>query len=189
MTINKNTKLKDFIYYTDLFNVGDSEIKGLFEKLEKKGSPSMIQKKIVPKDLDDLTFAELVEIQKPRTFENILFAFPEVILDIKKNELMNAKAFDVIRFMYFVINEINRIQELFQKIQYKPSPEEISAGINNINNGPFGIIDWYARRMGIIDHDFAAQTTKWIIIYQCLKIDNETAIYGKRLRNEYSKKK
>ena len=59
--------------------------------------------------------------------------------------------------------------------------DEIKAGFDKIDNGVFGLIDWYARRMGIHDHE-EAQKTSWLIVYQCMKIDHDYYICNKRLQ-------
>ena len=46
--------------------------------------------------------------------------------------------------------------------------------------GAFGIADWYARRMGMHNHDDAF-STPWPRIWQCLHNDTEEAEYRKRL--------
>ena len=188
MRIDKNTTLKDFIFYTDLFRLEEKQIDDLFNKLELKGRPSSILKKTVPPDLDYLTFGELGKIQSIKTVEDMLFVPIKIILDIDKEKVLNCKAFDVIRFMLFVKKELERIGKLFSEIKYKPSAEEIQAGINQIDNGIFGIMDWYARRMGIINHEYI-ENISWLIIYKCMAIDNTNAKFEKKLREIYSKKK
>ena len=46
---------------------------------------------------------------------------------------------------------------------YKRQPEEIKAGINDLDFGPFGIIDWYAHRQGYQDQDDAAKVALSLI--------------------------
>ena len=188
MIINQNTTLQDFIFQTDIFKIPENEIKNLFEKIEKLPIPEYISKIKVPESLDNLTFAELIELQELKTFEKMLFGAPEIIMHLKKEKLLKAKAFDVIRFFFFIKSEIERIAKLFEQIRYKPSEMEASAGINQIDNGIFGIIDWYARRMGIIDHDFAAKATQWTVVYACMKIDNTNAMFERKLRDSITKK-
>lgn len=189
MIINNETTLEDFILYTDAFKVGDKKKKGLFDELEKLGRPQMILEKQTPEDLDGLTLKELINLQNARTLQDMVFVSAEAILGISKEELLKAKAFDVLRFMFFVMSELERIADMFDKIKYKPSKVEIEAGIKSIDNGIFGMIDWYARRMGFVNHDFCAKTTKWIIVYQCMKIDNTSAEYEKNLHKILTKKK
>ena len=188
MRIDKNTVLKDFLFYTDLLKLSEKQLENLFEQLELKGRPLSILKRKVPRNINDLTFGELMTIQTIRTTEDMLFVPMKVVLDIDKEDAFKCKAFDVIRFMLFVKKEIIRIGKLFSTINYRPNQEEIQAGINQIDNGIFGTIDWYARRMGIIDHEFV-EYIPWVRVYECMKIDNKNAMYEKKLREIYSKKK
>jgi hypothetical protein len=55
------------------------------------------------------------------------------------------------------------------------------AGIEKLNFGMFGLADWYARRMGISDHD-EAFNTPWLRIWQCRKNDIEEAEYRDNLQ-------
>jgi hypothetical protein len=54
------------------------------------------------------------------------------------------------------------------------------AGIDRLNFGVFGLIDWYARRMGITDHDEVLKVPV-LRVYQCLKMDKEQQEYENRL--------
>jgi len=188
MRIDKSTLFKDFIFYTDLLRLTEKQIEILFKKLEVKEQPISILKKQVPKDLNDLTYGELLEIQTIQTIEDMLFVPLRVIMGIDKEKALSCKAFDVIQFMLFVKKEIIRIGKLFSEIKCRHSAEEIQAGIDQINNGAFGNIDWYARRMGIVNHEYV-ETIPWVRLYKCMKIDNTNAMYEKRLREIYSKKK
>jgi len=188
MRIDKNTTFKDFVFYTNLFKIEESQIESLFKKLEKKGHPQSVFKKIVPENLNDLTLEQLVKIESIKIVEDMMFVPLQVILDIDKLDVLKCKAFDVIRFSLFVKNELVRMGKLFSEIKYKPSAEEIQAGINQIDNGIFGTMDWYAKRMGIIDHDYVGDV-KWWIVYNCMKIDNTNAMFEKKLHEIYSKKK
>ena len=48
----------------------------------------------------------------------------------------------------------------------------------------FGILDWYAKRMGITNHD-EVLTVPWLRIYKCMDMDNKVEQYQRRL-NEIS---
>ena len=58
--------------------------------------------------------------------------------------------------------------------------EQMRAGIDRLNFGVFGLIDWYARRMGITDHDEVLKVPV-LRVYQCLKMDKEQQEYENRL--------
>jgi len=186
MRIDKNTYFSDFLFKVDIFKLNESQLNELFKKLENY-KPIMICEKKVPENLNDLTFGQLALLQSIQTVEEMLFNTIKIILDLEKESILNCPAFDIIGFMLFVKKELIRIGKLFQKIKYNPTAEEIQAGINQINSGIFGTIDWYALRMGITHKE--AEDTNWVIVYKCLKIDNEKAKFDKKLREVYSKKK
>ncbi|MCL1933962.1 MAG: hypothetical protein FWF53_09165 [Candidatus Azobacteroides sp.] len=188
MKIDKNTTLEDFIFYTDLFKSDEKQIEDLFSKLELTELPPYILNKPIPENLNDLTFGQLIKIQSIKTVKDMLLVPLHVISGIDIEKILTCKAFDVIRFMLFVQKELTRIGKLFAEIKYRPSAEEVQAGINNIDNGVFGTIDWYARRMGITDHS-EVESIPWIRIYKCLEMDNRQALFEKKLREIYSKKK
>lgn len=188
MLIDKNTSFKDFLKYSNFFKLDENQLKPLFDQLDSGEHPEFILKKNVPKNLNELTFGQLIQLQLIKTNEDVLFVPPMVILGISKEDVLKCRVFDVIRFMLFVKRELERIAKLFSDIQYKPTQEEIQAGINNINNGIFGTIDWFAKRMGIIDHEYV-ELIPWVRIYQCAKIDNNNALFERRLRNILTKKK
>jgi len=188
MKIDKNTTFNDFIFYTNLFKLSEKQIEVLFKEVESKGHTLSLLEKKVPKNLNDLTFGQLAKIQSIKTVEDMLFVPLKVILDIDKEKVLECKAFDVIRFMLFVKKELLRIGKLFSEIKYRPSQEEIAAGINQIDNGIFGTIDWYARRMRITKHE-EVELVPWVIVYKCMAIDNTNAMFEKKLREILSKKK
>jgi hypothetical protein len=188
MTINSNTTLQEFIFLSGLFKLQTSQIEKLFQKLQTQGKPARIAGKQTPGNLNDLTFGQLALLQSITTTRQMLFQPLEILIQIKQEQALNLKAFDAIRFMLFTQKEITRIGKLFAAIRYIPSPEEIQAGINHINNGLFGTIDWYAKRMKITDHK-EVEDVPWLRIYKCMEMDNKNAMYEKKLREIYSKKK
>jgi hypothetical protein len=188
MKIDKNTPFADFVFYADLFRLAENQVGQFFKKLEKKRLPASIAGSPVPGDLNDLTFGQLIQLQSVSKAEDMLFIPMQILLNIKKKDILKLKAFDVIRFMLFTKKELIRIGKLFADIRYRPNADEINAGINNINNGLFGTIDWYARRMGITNHE-EVEKIPWLRIYKCLEMDNKQALYEKRLREIISKKK
>lgn len=76
---------------------------------------------------------------------------------------------------------MERIAALFASTSNQPTPEEIKAGINDLDFGPFGIIDWYAHRQGYQDQDDAAKVA-WVRVCECMRIDNERIAFERRLR-------
>jgi hypothetical protein len=78
-------------------------------------------------------------------------------------------------------SEMERIGKLFQALNTDKTSDEINAGIDRLNFGAFGLVDWYAQRMGIVDHE-EVFNTPWARIYQCAKIDHEQGEFEKRYR-------
>ena len=76
---------------------------------------------------------------------------------------------------------------MFADINRKPNADEIAAGVESLKYGAFGVVDWYARRMGISDHD-DVMSVKWFRIYECMRIDTETREYERRLRDILAQK-
>jgi len=163
-------------------------INQLFERLKTRKTPETIAKKAVPENLNLLMWAQFAALSSldGKTDESFFAPF-EIILDLKKDRLLDCKLFDIFGFLLFVKNELERIAKLFESIKPKPTSEEIQAGINKLNFGLFGTLDWYARRMGFTDHQ-EAEKMPLIRIFQCMKIDNETAQFEKRLREIINKK-
>ncbi len=94
---------------------------------------------------------------------------------------MEEKAVDCLRFVWQVKTELEKITKLFNAIQHKPTAEEVQAGVDKLSHGFFGTADWYARRMGITDHEEVFQTN-WMRIYQAMKIDFDNNQFERNYR-------
>ena len=77
--------------------------------------------------------------------------------------------------------------KLFQSTIVNPTKEEIAAGIERLRFGPFGMVDWFAQRMHIADHD-QVMALPWLRLYECARIDARRAEYERRLRDIYQQK-
>jgi hypothetical protein len=179
MRIDKNTTLAEFSAIEPLLTAGTAA--GLFERLKTRAKPREIAGKPLPDNLNLITWAQFAALSSSGGQEESFFAPFEIILGLKKDRLHACKFFDIIGFLIFVKNELERIAALFDSIKHIPAPEELQAGINRLNFGLFGTLDWYARRMGFADHA-EAEKTPLIRIYKCLEIDSKTANFEKRLR-------
>lgn len=179
MKIDKNTTLAEISLYGNI--VKSEHIDTLFERLKNKNKPVTIGGVTVPDNLFLLTWEQFSNLQVSGTNEKDFFKPFEIILGLEEKQLLNCKLFDIIGFIIFVRNELERIAKLFEKIKHNPTSEEIQAGINNLDFGTFGTLDWFARRMGFSDHS-VAEKMPLIRIYRCMEIDNATAKYEKRLR-------
>ena len=86
----------------------------------------------------------------------------------------------------WVITEVDRINKLFSSTSVKPTKEEKQAGVEKLSFGMFGMIDHYALRMGIANHE-DVEKVPWIRIYKCLDIDSEKAKFQRRLQDVYAR--
>ena len=71
-----------------------------------------------------------------------------------------------------------RVKDFHHRIR----DDEIAAGVNDLDSGPFGLVDWYARRMGYKDHDEVLRVP-WLRVWQTMKIDADRDDYERRLRD------
>jgi hypothetical protein len=187
MKITKKTKFIEFLNLTNLFNLGEKEFSEILKKVEMDRSKTISGKKI-PDNLDKITLGQLVDLQNIKTTEDFIFRPAEIILKLKKERVMECAVYEVFSLVSFVKKEIEKIVKLWDGIKYKPSPEEMQAGINKINHGFFGTADWYARRMGIPDQQTVFDTVSWMKIYMCIKMDNENVKFEKKYREVLNKK-
>lgn len=177
MRIDKNTSFAEFIYYVDLFKVDSSIIDELLVNLESYALLSELNI-----SFNYLKLRQLVDLQSNvKNFDDLIFVSFEVLHNKSKEDVLKMSAFDVLRFALFAKSELERISELFKAIEYKPSDEEIKAGILNISNDFVDTAEWYARRMGYKDLDEVFELY-WIRIYRSMKKEFEHNLYEKRLR-------
>ena len=107
----------------------------------------------------------------------------EVIMGLKRHEVYSMSVTDVFGFANFVRDEVKRINALFDSIKLPSTQDEVSAGIEDLNFGSFGVLDWYARRMGITNQN-DVRNVAWVRIYRCMKNDNEKTAFERRLNQQ-----
>ena len=157
-------------------------------KLSRLQRPSFVCGRRVPENLHSLTLGELFRLQAIQSEEEAITVPCEVILKLEARDVMRADASEVFGFVMWVAEEMKKINQLFERTRVPPTKEEKQAGIENLNFGAFGIIDWYALRMGITDHE-AVEHVPWMRVYKCLEMDAERTKYEKRLREVYANNK
>lgn len=148
--------------------------------LKEVACPARIGRKEVPQDLNDLTLEQLIQLESIAAEKGVFAAIAEVLLGKDADWAMKAPALPMLGLRNMVVAEQDRIAGLFSSLSREHEAAEIMAGIEQLNFGMFGLADWYARRMGISDHD-EAFATPWLRIWQCRKNDLEEAEYQKRL--------
>lgn len=154
-------------------------------KLETMTRPLKVGKVPTPDNLNSMTLGQMIELSELQNGSEMFYKVCSVLLGMSVKEVNKAAAVEVVRFVGWVAGSVKRINNLFDSVKNKPTKEEVQAGINRLNYGIFGLIDWYAKRMGIADHD-EVLGVHWGRVYQCLKMDNETTEFQKRLNKIYA---
>lgn len=182
MILNSKTKLSEFFLCFDALKIENRLIDDLFDKLKEYHLTDKLNI-----SFNTLKFRQLIDLQsRVQNFNDIIFVSLEVVHGIPKKKALDMSAFDCIKFALHTKDELERITKLFKNVEYKPTSEELRAGINNLSHGFFGTIDWYARRMGITDHDEVVELN-WTTIYQCLKIDFDNNKFERNYRQIINK--
>lgn len=153
-------------------------------QFEKMTNPLYVGKVKTPENLDDMTIGQMVQLGDCKGGREMFYTVCRVLLGMDKAHVDRCSAVEVVRFCGWVGGAVQRINALFDSVKTKPTAEEERAGISKLQFGVFGLIDWYAQRMGITDHE-EVTTVTWGRVFQCLKMDNETKNFEKRLMKVY----
>jgi len=153
--------------------------------------PAFVADVATPENLDELTMGQLIKLSTLADTNESFFEVCAIVLDLQHKQVEQARAVDVVRFVGWVAGEAERINKLFNKTETKPTKEEEQAGIKKLRFGLFGMLDWYAKRMGIQNHDDVLDVP-WRRVWRCLDMDNKTNMFQRRLQevfnNEYRRK-
>ncbi len=160
------------------------------ESLKHLNRPATLCGVPVPKDLGTASYgmiADLGNIGEGNEAQTIL-DICRIVLGVDEAGVYRESADAVLGFVNFVNGEMDKINKLFESVSIRPTPEEERAGVQDLSFGTFGVMDWYARRMGITNQN-DVRDISWTRIYRCLQMDNETALYERRLNKIYSENK
>lgn len=158
----------------------------LLDTLSHAERPAFVAGKEVPATLNMITYGQLDDLSRISTDSDPAARVFKILMDIEAPLVYQMNVFDVFGFLNFAKEEVKRINKLFADIAPSHTTEELAAGIEDLNFGTFGVIDWYARRMGITNQD-EVYSVAWVRIYTCMKNDNEQNNYERRLRDEFLK--
>lgn len=161
---------------------------GLLGDLRKQPRPQSLCGVSVPDSLNMLTYGLLDDIQTKASSQTPIEETCKILLQVEPCKLLQEDVNDVFGFSNFVTSEINRINKLFSSIKASYSKEEMMAGVESLNFGAFGVLDWYAQRMHIANQN-DVRDIAWVRIYQCMKNDNDKNEYERRLSKVYQNKK
>ena len=158
--------------------------KDLLERLKAQPRPSYLCGVEVPKNLGALSYGTLDDLRSATATDDPIGEGVRILLGVNTSELMDADVNDVFGFLSFVKNELEKINKLFADIKQTYSKEEEAAGVRDLDFGSFGVLDWYARRMGITNQN-DVRDVAWVRIYQCMKNDNLQSEFERRLHKQY----
>lgn len=178
-----------FFEFEKLFNVLTKEAAEYdLNVLNSAPKPAYVFDKEVPDDLNMLEYGVYCDLcdalDNENHFEIVRNIVKVLFNDVTDNQIDNESAYKLWGLANWAIKEIDRINKLFSSINVDYSDQEKRAGIDKLQFGTFGILDWYAKRMGIHDHN-EVNSTKWVRIWQCMKNDSEESAYNRRLQKVY----
>lgn len=156
----------------------------LLGRLRKQKKPFSLCGKELPGNLNAISYGMLDDLRTAATTEDPIGGCAKVLLGIDSNKLVTADVNDVFGFAAFVTKELEKINKLFSEIKHTYSKEEEAAGIHELDFGSFGVLDWYARRMGISNQN-DVRDVAWVRIYKCMKNDNMQSEFERRLHKQY----
>ena len=86
-------------------------------KMERYERPMYVGDKATPKDLNELTIGQLIELSELGDENQSLYRVTDIILGMSRSETDEARAVDVVRFVGWTFGEVERINRLFQKVR------------------------------------------------------------------------
>lgn len=179
MKIYNTTTYKDFISILNTFSISDNDMKVLMDR-----ASTIAIFDCYKFNYNDLTFGKLCALQNLKTGGQILLDAPFIILEnIDKKKFFKQPILNALSFISNMNKELERIGNAFKSIEYKPSKEEIKAGIKEVNNSMHNIADWYALRMGIQDVS-KVYDIKWGIIWAAMRIENQNAELRRKMSQQ-----
>ena len=90
-------------------------------KMERYERPAFVGDKETPKDLNELTIGQLIELSELGDENQSLYKVTDIILGMTRSETDEARAVDVVRFVGWTFGEVERINQLFQKVRTEPT--------------------------------------------------------------------
>lgn len=141
--------------------------------------PAFVANVRTMENLDNITFGQLIQLSELDGSDEAFFIICEVLLNLTREQTRKARAIDVVRFVGWVTKEIKKIGALFERVNIKPTKQEIMAGIDRLQFGLFGVIDWYAQRQGIQNHNDVLQVN-WLQVWKCMDMDAQKILYNRR---------
>ena len=131
-----------------------------------------------PDDFNSVAFGDYLELMQIDNNRSYFVAPLRILLKIEEPEKVDSN--EAVGFCNWSYSECKKVNELFKAIKREPTDRELRAGIEELNFGTFGLIDWYAQRQHISNHDDVLNVS-WSRIYMCMKNDNLTRNFQEKL--------
>ena len=176
-----------FIKTIDLCS--DEQKQEYFDILRHQPRPDALCGRNVPATLNVLSYGQLDDLRDASSKTNDIELAVELtrVLFGEELNLFGEDVNKVFGFVRFCTEELKRINELFSRLKPQYSSEELAAGADKLDFGSFGVLDWYAKRMGITNQN-EVRSVAWVRIYQCMKNDHEQQMFERRLHEVYMRK-
>lgn len=172
--MRKDIKFKEWLVLAFI----SSDIEKL--ELRKMKKPYKVGGYRTPDNLNEMNVGQMLQLSEMRTGADLFYMVTKVLLGMDEQETGECLAVEVVSFVGWVIGQVERINRLFDKAKGHPTDKEVRAGIKRLKFGMFGLVDWYAKRMGIQNHD-DVMGVSWIRVYKCLDMDTKTQEFNRRL--------
>lgn len=161
----------------------------MLEYLNKMERPDCLFGQEVLQDFGLITFGQYSDLCDAMGGKNDLTLLRNVVkaiyTDVTDEQIDEQPATDIFGFCNFAAKEVKKINDLFGDINVEHTEEERKAGIDRLQFGTFGILDWYAKRMKITDQN-EVNNVKWVRIYTCMKNDSAEVAFNRRLQKVYN---
>lgn len=145
----------------------------------KADKPSHIGKVKTMDNFDEVPFGVIVDLSSLPSDGTEIYRVVEITTGMTRKEVQKAKATEVVRYAVWVTEQLQKVNKLFSRLRTTPTAMELQAGIDRLNFGIFGVVDEYARRMGITDHE-EVMKTPWTVVYKCLEMDFQKNQFERR---------
>ena len=176
--------IKEFLILAEVASNTDE----VLSNMKSLGKPEYVGGRKVPGDLNGITMGQLAELQNLSSVFDCVYNPCSVLFGMDTKEVSGCEVREVLALAVWVAKEVERISKLFASTSVPPTPEETQAGVKELSFGMFGLMDYYALRMGITDHA-EVERVPWVRVYKCMEMDAAKIRYERRLREIYSKKK
>lgn len=154
------------------------------EIMERVEKPTRLCGQYLPDDLNHITMGALVDVLECEDDIKVL----ATLYNLTTGQIKDDRATNVLGAIKWTTEQIKSITGLWKQLERDFTVDELMAGADKMKSDIFSTIDWYARRMGISDHDEVLKVS-WIKIWRCAKDDRARDEYRERLNNIMNKKK